>query len=170
MSLSVYSTSRVNFLQICFSLPQLVWAFAWGGRAHFYGSLCTNTWCLTFWSLYLMPGSSSLRGCVLCGPLVFILSSFWPCKQESTRPVAQLRQHWPQRNLTTLCYLLGKVLTTAKIRNTLQMHMTNRYTPTVHTAKTFVGRVLHWGQSARSLSQPSYSMWPIPAIYPPHKW
>lgn len=101
--LSVYSTtetlpcsSRVKFFfrtlaNLLFSLPQLFWTLARGGREHFYGSPCINTWCSTFWSLHLMPGSSSLCGCVLCGPLAIRLSSCWPCKQQSTHPVAQLR-------------------------------------------------------------------------------
>lgn len=35
----------MTFTNLLFSLPQLFWTLTWGGREHFYGSLCTNTWC-----------------------------------------------------------------------------------------------------------------------------
>lgn len=93
----------------------------WEGTFFFLRVSMFKTWCLTFWSLYLKPGSSSLcgcSGCVLCGPLAIRLSSCWPCKQESTRPVAQLKLTLASEDLTRLYYLLRKVPTKInKIRN-----------------------------------------------------
>lgn len=53
VTLLLFLMTVVNLL---LPLPQLFWTSARGGWDHFYGSLCTNTWCLTFGSLYLTPG------------------------------------------------------------------------------------------------------------------
>lgn len=154
----------MTVVNLLLPLPQLFWTSARGGRKHFYGSLCTNTWCSTFWNLYLTPGSSSLCGCVLCGPPSY--QTVWLLTSQTGKHTFSSTS-WSWRNWPDGYYQPCKVPTATK---------QEEHNGDAHGALQYTLVTRLWDGYGVEAKVPhhylkvTYSMWLLRATYLSCKW